>query len=267
MKRRTVSFLLASLLLLFSIAPVLAQSPAVSDQAAVINVGLADEITQYAQLAEDSLGIGLRVMTKHFLGGADVQDYADKALGEMPDNENLVLLVMVIGEESYAAALGSRAKELLGQEKTENLLLNSFRQPFIVQRAYDRALASFILALGEHLQSAAGVRLPQNSLLLDYAGQAVSLPRATNAPSSPVSWLEGILADAENSIKNADRYTQESKQAEEGQGKGMSLFQIALIGFILYKIFGKKKTGRKGCGPLSWIFGTWGVSKFFGWRK
>lgn len=267
MKKRLLPFLFALILSCFSCSSAWAQTTAVDDQAAVIDVSLAGEIAALSKLTEDSLGIGLRVLIKHFLGGADIRTYAEKTLSEMSGNENLVLLVIVIGEESYYAALGSHAREMLGQEKVENLLTTHFRQPYIRDRAYDRALASFLLALSEHIQGAAGIKLPANRLLLDYSGRTASEPSVTSAPSSPVSWLEGILSDAENSVRNADRYVQESRQAEEGQGKGMSWFQIALIGFILYKIFGKKRDGKQGCGPFSWILGTWGVSKIFGWRK
>ncbi len=267
MRKRFIPFLLVLMVFCSFWTFSQAQAAAVDDQAAVIDVNLAGEITELSKLTEDNLGIGLRVLTKHFLGGADVGAFTEKALSGMSGNENLVLLTVIIGEESYHAALGSRAQEMLGREKVENLLTAHFRQPFIRDRAYDRALASFFLALSEQIQSAAGKKLPANKLLLDYAEKTAVRPAVTSAPASPVSWLEGILSDAENSVRNADRYVQETRQAEEGSGKGMSWFQIALIGFVLYKIFGRKKDGRKGCGPFSWILGTWGVSKFFGWRK
>ncbi len=267
MKKRIVPFLLVLMVSCLFWTFSRAQAAAVDDQAAVIDVNLAGEITALSKLSEDNLGIGLRVLTKHFLGGADIRTYAEKTLSEKPGNESLVLLAVIIGEESYHAALGSRTEEMLGREKVENLLTGHFRQPFIRDRAYDRALASFFLALSEHIQSAVGKELPANRLLLDYAERTAVKPAVTSAPASPVSWLEGILSDAENSVRNADRYVQETRQAEEGSGKGMSWFQIALIGFILYKVFGRKRGGKKGCGPFSWILGTWGVSKIFGWRK
>ena len=266
MRKRFIPFLLVLMVFCSFWTFSQAQAAAVDDQAAVIDVNLAGEITELSKLTEDSLGIGLRVLTKHFLGGADVGAYAEKTLSGMPGMRTWCCWTVIIGEKA-SAALGSRAQELLGREKVENLLTAHFRQPFIRDRAYDRALASFFLALSEQIQSAAGKKLPANKLLLDYAEKTAVRPAVTSAPASPVSWLEGILSDAENSVRNADRYVQETRQAEEGSGKGMSWFQIALIGFILYKVFGRKKDGRKGCGPFSWILGTWGVSKFFGWRK
>ena len=80
---------------------------------------------------------------------------------------------------------------------------------------------------------------------------------------------DGFFREREHEIDRAYRYYEEDTRVAKKADNNLSLWQIALIGFVLYKIFGRdSRTGKKrGCGPLGWIFGTWGFSKFFGWRK
>lgn len=254
---------------LFSL-PALAGAPvpAVSDQAAVLDTGLAGEINRVSDQAFRDVGVNYRLVTKHFLGGASIQAVADQALAASGQPADTVLLLVAVGEENYAVSIGSQASRLLGREQAESLLASRFKGLFD-RREYDRAAAVAVLALNDSLYTASGLPVPVSKGLRAYAGQPVAqatvAPEATQRPGS--SWLDSILPDAETSTQNADRYAKDAEVAYEGSGKGMSLFQIALIGFVLFKIFGRRRSGRGGCGPLGWIFGTWGASKFFGWRK
>ncbi|NLE20206.1 MAG: TPM domain-containing protein [Clostridiales bacterium] len=245
-----------------------APSPAVSDQAAVLDTGLAGEINRVSDQAFKDVGVRYRLVTKHFLGGAGIQAVADQALAASGQPEDTILLLVAVGEENYAVSIGGRATAVLGQEQAESLLSSRFKGLFD-RREYDRSAAAAVLAFNDSLYTAKGLPVPAGGGLRSYAGQAAApstpAPEATQRPGT--SWLDSILPDEETSKQNADRYAKDSEVAYEGSGKGMSLFQIALIGFVLYKIFGKRRSGRGGCGPLGWIFGTWGASKFFGWRK
>lgn len=260
-------FLLITVLLLSGLLVVSAQVYDVEDLAEVLHPELVKQISTLNIQLKEELDIQVKVITRHFLGGKNVQAYANQTLESLND-DGLVLLVIVIGEERYAAAIGSKAIELLSSDKAEALLNEYFREPYLKERAYDRALASFLLETGNFLQARTGKRLLPNNLLQEFAGRtAVSQPPASAAPDDGTSWLDSIFEDVQRSVENAVQYDNNAREAAEGQGKGISLFQIALIGFILFKIFGKKRNGRNGCGPLGWIFGTWGLSKFFGWRK
>ena len=268
MNKRAIALLCALMLSLLLFSQASAQTAVVNDAAAVLNTGLTEDISELASLLKEELGVALRVETRHFLGGKGVQAYTDQLLAGMPEPEKVILMVMVIGEEKYAIALGEEAKKLIGEEQAENLLLTWFRAPFVEDRAYDRALSAFLLALSDRLQAEAGVRLPPNALLRGYTGQGTPAPAKTVSPPGPTSWLDGIFPDIGSSIKNADRYQKDAENAlDEDRNGGLSLIQIAIIGFVLYKIFGNKRPGGGGCGPLRWIFGTWGVSKIFGWRR
>jgi uncharacterized membrane protein YgcG len=267
MKKTCCLFLMTAVLLLSGLLNVSAQEYAVEDLAEVLNPELVNQISTLNIQLKEELDIEVKVITRHFLGGKNVQAYANQTLESLND-DGLVLLVIVVGEERYAAAIGSKARELLSSEKAEALLNEYFREPYLKERAYSRALASFLLETGNYLQARTGKHLLPNNLLQEFAGRtAVSQPSAPVASDESVSWLDSIFEDVKRSVENAVQYDNDAREAVEGQGKGISLFQIVLIGFILYKIFGKKRNGRNGCGPLGWIFGTWGLSKFFGWRK
>jgi len=264
--------LLALLMLLAAWLPALGETPAVDDQAEVLPLDMAEEITSYSARMAQELGVPFRLITKHFLGGKNVQQYADQAL-EIGADSRAVVLVMVIGEETYALAIGEQTRPLLSPERAESMLGNTFHEPFVVERDYGRAVAAFLLDLSATLQSRAGKRVADEGKLPSYAGRAISAAPAATAsptayPTGGTSWLDSILEDKTQSEHEAREYETDVREAQEGSGRNLSLFQIALIGFILFKIFGRKKNGGKnGCGPLGWIFGTWGLSKFFGWRK
>ena len=64
------------------------------------------------------------------------------------------------------------------------------------------------------------------------------------------------------------RDPERARQQAEREDRGLSWGSIIVIGLVLSMVFGKKDTRRGcGCGPLGWIFGVFGLSKFFGWRK
>lgn len=275
MNKRLQSLLLAALLFCLPLFVAMAAEPAVNDTAAVLSQRLMVEADQLDTLLHDHLGMGFVVLTKHFLGGADPQAYAQDMLDTHENHENLALLLMVVGEERYALALGEQVKSVLSSEKANSLLSNHFRKAFLVDRDYDQATAGMLLALSQQMQYAKGSSLPTNSYLLSFVGQKAdaqptpSLPaQPTRVPTGIGSWLDSIFVDPEESESYAQQYQQDAEMAYKGLPKGLSLFQIALIGYVLFRIFGRTRDGRrKGCGPLGWIFGTWGASKFFGWRK
>lgn len=264
--KRLCIFLLA-LLMSVLLLPACGQAPGVNDQAGVLSPGLTTETNQLFNLISKHLDINLSVQTRHFLGGQDVQAYTDKLLSQA-DDDSLVVLAMIIGEERYALSLGDKARQFISRDTADNLLSRHFRDAYLTDRAYDKALAVFLLALSEQLQIAKGTNLPANELLYAYTGeQRQQAPQASPVPQKESSWLDSIFADADKASESARQYGEDAQQAQKGKREGLSLFQIAIIGFVLFKIFGKKQPGNKGCGPLGWIFGTWGISKIFGWRR
>jgi uncharacterized membrane protein YgcG len=243
----------------------------VYDTAGVLDADVIADLTRLNGETREKANVSLRVITKHFLGGDQPLAYAQDQLRGYQDSEEVLLLVMVIGEERYAVAMGEKAQEILGAEAVDTLLANSFRQPFL-NRDYSRALADFSIRVARQLQSATGSRISTEGLFMAYVNQTpgpVRTPAPTPVNSSTLveNLLDSFFSKPDTNKSNAKLYEAQAKAAKQEDRGGLSFFQIALIGFVLYKIFGGRKDGRKGCGPLGWIFGTWGVSKFFGWRR
>jgi|LSQX01.2.fsa_nt_gb hypothetical protein len=274
MMKRLMSIALALFLLcgitLSAGASSTAFNKAVDDLAEVLHPDLVKEISDFSGLLKQTYNMPVYIITKDFLGGKDVYAFARDTLANQAASgrPEVLVLALIIGEERYAAAMAESQQDALSLDKVEGILNDTFRTPYLKDRDYNRALAAFLLELADTLEARTGRSLPPQNLLRGFAGLTpVSLPSATAKPNPGTSWLDSIFEDSQRAEETATRYEEDAQAARENKGKGISLFQIALIGFILYKIFGKKRNGRKGCGPLGWIFGTWGLSRFFGWRK
>ena len=250
-------FILLLAICLAALPALAAPAPVVSDAAGVLDTGLVDGIQTLNKETEQKLDIRLRILTRHFLGGAQASAFAEETrqLSENPDQT--ILLVMVIGEERYALSMGKAPEELLGRDAVNNLLASAFRVPYLA-RDYDGALKAFMAGLVTRMQSASGETLDTTGLFAQARPEPQPLPK-----QDP---LDSFFREWDKSADDARRYEEET--GDPGRG-GLSVWQIALIGFILYKLFGtSRRTGkRRGCGPLGWIFGAWGISKFFGFRK
>lgn len=255
--KKTLSLLLAALLLAAPFAALAEDDPAVSDTAGVLDDALAADIQSLDRQISSHLNLRLRVITKHFLGGAQASAFAEEARQSSGDPDNTILLVMVIGEERYAASIGESARKAISPDTMNNLLASAFRQPFL-NRDYNGALSALTAQVAGQLQKASPEAFDTGAFK----------PEATKAPAFTRSPLDGFFREPDRDLDNARRYQEEVEDVQEGRG-GLSMWQIALIGFILFKLFGgNRRTGKKsGCGPLGWILGAWGISKFFGFRK
>ena len=253
--------------------PVLALDNPVDDLAGVFSTEFVSDLSRYAQLMQEKLGIPFSVITRHFLGGKNIQTYANQTLESLPESGKAILLVLIIGEESYAVAIGEETRPFLSLEKAEAILNDHFRVPYLNDRAYEKAAAAFALKAGSYLEGRKDVRMNAASLLSRYAqGAAGEIILPTIQPNNSEDFFGSIFENVITSREDARRYDKDARDAGDDSEKGLSLFQIALIGFVLYKILGRgnrknNKNRRNGCGPLGWIFGAWGISKFFGWRR
>lgn len=276
MRRIRTLFLLAFVcsLLAGGVVAALAQevSP-VRDSAGVLSLATQEDARALIQQVEDRTGVQLLVETRHFLGGSDAQSYAQRLLSEAKAPDDSLLLLMVIGEESYALAAGADADRLLNREARDSLLSTSFRSPYLA-RDYDRALATLLTRAGDQLAAAAGVPLQRDDLF-EGLDQQITVPQA--ATPTPQRKLRRIdLTQFDNSIiTDPISPTQDPTSARERarrQETGLSFGSVVVIGFVLYLVFGRKgrQDGRGrgcGCGPLGWIVGALGLSRLFGWRK
>ena len=122
--KRWIAGLLALMLLLPSAALAVsypAQRGAVNDDAGVLSEQTAADIGQLNTAAR-SADISFVVATRHFLGGADAQAYCDGLFEAWKLDRKTVLVLLVIGEERYAVAVGQGVRDMIGQEQINSLL-------------------------------------------------------------------------------------------------------------------------------------------------
>ncbi len=241
----------------------------VRDSAGVLSLSTQEDARALIGQVEARTDIQLLVETRHFLGGNDAQTYAQRLLSEAKAPEDSLLLLMVIGEESYALAAGSNADRLLNREARDSLLSSSFRSYYLA-RDYDRALAAFLTRAGDQLAAAAGMPLQRDDLFEELDQTATTPPGATAAPERKLRRID--LTEFDNSIiTDPISPTQDPTSARERarrQETGLSFGSVVVIGFVLYLVLGRKGgKGGCGCGPLGWILGALGLSRLFGWRK
>ena len=159
----------------------------VADVADVLSQDAAADLKTLSERLNDLTGGHIYVLTRHFLGGADAQNYAQKVfeiwnLGSMD-----ALLLLVIGEESYALALGAGAKAALPAETQTGLLASQLRTPFL-SRQYDAAVGNFAVALGQALAKNTGETLNVRGLFGNAAAPSTPRPH-----SSSQNW-QGMFA-------------------------------------------------------------------------
>jgi len=259
--------LLAVFILLVSFSAMAQDMPTVRDSAAVLGAATLKDARTLGNLLKQSTGITLAVETRHFLGGAEVSAYAQRLLDEADDPAKTLLLLIVIGEESYALAAGSEAGKLLNAAARETLLSTQFRSPFLA-RDYDHAVSAFLSRTADQLAVAMGRSLDQEGL---FGQVKASTPAPTAAPQSTGPYKRISIFDLNSILGEQLKPTDvPQKQAQnDNDDKGLSIGSIVLIGMVLSMIFGKKSRARGGCGcgPLGWIAGVFGASKIFGWRR
>ncbi|HSK67984.1 MAG TPA: hypothetical protein VLA21_01850 [Candidatus Limnocylindria bacterium] len=246
-------------------APRFAQT--VSDTADVLDAQLVTDLHAFSEEILAKAGIELKVLTRHFLGGAQAPAYARDVLASYPESTRTLLVVLVVGEETYASALGATAANVVSAETVDTLLAGSFRAPYLA-RDYSRALAAFALRLARQIQTNTGARINTSGMFAAYSetAAATTAPQAPQATRRPMQdWLDeldSIFRVPSENAGNAERYQERTRQAEERGGDGLGFIPIIVIGYVLFRIFGRR-AGRGGCGPLGWIFGTWGASRIF----
>ncbi|MGI6690896.1 MAG: TPM domain-containing protein [Christensenellales bacterium] len=258
--------LLAAFLLLTMAAGAYAAQPSVQDSALVLSEETARDIAELSRRLDKAAGIKAAVMTRHFLDGAAVAQYAGQALAQSEDSDNTILLLMVIGEERYAAVAGSQVQPYLEQSTLDSLLSTQFRTPFMA-RDYDEAAASFLLTAARVIANGAGERLSADGLFGALEQPATQIP--ASRPLFGADWLHDIIGeiglDSER-FPGSDNAVRRSVEGDTGWNAGKVIF----TGLVLYFLFGRKKGkrgARRGCGPLGWIIGLFGFTKIFGFRK
>ena len=207
----------------------------VADMAGVLGEQTIEDLKTLAERAE-SQGLGkLYVHTRHFLGGADAAEYAQRVFEGWSLQENDALLLLVIGEESYALALGSAARVFLPAESQTSLLANHFRSAYL-ERKYDQATADLAVSLEQMTARSLGQTLDVSGLF----GRAAI--QSTPQPQSIDSIWQGMFAqdDYQEDPWNWDN----EWEYEETHINWRGIFIWALVIYFLF-FRRKKRAGRR----------------------
>ena len=237
----------------------MAETAAIRDGAAILSAGTRADATKLSRMVEEKTGLHMAVDIRHFLGGAEAGAYARRLLSELPDPDDSLLLLVVVGEESYALAAGTQADKLLGKDIRDTLLSKNFRASFL-NRQYDQAVGGFMLSAAEELGKTTGDRLDLRGLFGYTAPQATQAPRESVNVTNILDFMLG-----EKVSPAADASVKKARADREDQGLGLG--SIIIIGLVLSSVFGKKNRKGRRIGPFGWILGVFGISRLFGWRR
>ena len=188
--KRWIAWLLALMLLLPAAALAVsypAQRGAVNDDAGVLSEQTAADIEQLNTAAR-SADISFVVATRHFLGDADAQTYCDGLFEAWKLDQKTVLVLLVIGEERYAVAVGQGVRDMIGQEQINSLLAAKLRAPYLNDRNYDGAVGDFLLALTAQAAKSRGVTVKISGLFGSAQESASVTQPAVSDQTNDSSW-------------------------------------------------------------------------------
>ena len=205
---------------------------AVNDDAAV----LSDSVAADVDALNGRSSAQFTVVTRHFLGGADAQTYCDGLFDAWGLGDHDFLLLLVIGEERYAVAMGAQIKKnALSSEQLNTLFSAKLRQPFIQDRDYDGAVGSFLLAAASQIARAEGNTL--NTAGLFGTSQSAASNTASNSAGS--SWFDSWTSNGWSAFFSDDDLNGSESGSQNYQysgGSGFSTGKLILIIFILFII-------------------------------
>lgn len=231
---------------------------AVNDDAAVLSDATAQDIDTLNSRGD----VRFTVVTRHFLGGMDAQAYCDGLFDAWKLGGDDILLLLVIGEERYAATVGgSIAGKYISTEQLNSIFSAKLRQPFIQKRDYDGAVGAFLLEAAARVAQAQGKTLNTAGLFgTEQTGTASGAATTDNSSwSSFTSWTGDLWSSFFSNDELNDASSQNySENYDYDNDSGFSVKRLVLIAVVLYIILrGRKKQGKSGLGILGW--GTVGL--------
>lgn len=234
--RRIIALCLAlSLLFLCLPAQGETQYPAcmgtVTDLANVLGEEIVRDLDTLSQRLRDAADTGFYIVTRHFLGGQDVKAYADGLFQSWGLSGSDALLLLVIGEESYALSLGAEVKSLLPDETQISLLGTHLRGAYL-NRDYDGALADFCLTFTEAVAKGKNVSVSAAGLLGREALRSTPAPGGINQ-----LWM--------SMFGEKDMGEEEYHFEWEAEDDGISLRTIMIWALVIYFLFFRKKKKKK----------------------
>ena len=225
---------------------------AVNDDAAV----LSDSTSKDIETLNERSDAQFTVITRHFLGGADAQEYCDALFQAWNLSSNDLLLLLVIGEERYAVSMGDVLQlSALSPEQLNSLLSAKIRQPFIQERDYDGAVGGFLLAAATQIARAYGDTLNTSGL---FGTTHQEQQNASGASAQSGSWFSSWNSTgwgnffSDNDL-NLYGQNQGDISYEYDEDNGFSMGRLIFIGIVLlFIIRSRRRKGKSGLGAAGW---------------
>ena len=213
----------------------------VADLAGVLGEQTISDMETLNTRLDTAAGGKLYILTRHFLGGVNASNYAKKVFDVWGLDKNDALLLMVIGEETSAIALGSAAEKAVPNDTQISLLANHFRTPFLA-RKYDEALADVTVQLGQTLAKAKNQTLDVTGLFGQTAIQSTPQPQTTD------DWWYGMFArdDYDARENDNDRYWQDWQNEWRYEETRINWRSVIIWGLVIYFLFFRRRRRRKG---------------------
>ena len=212
-----------------------------ADLAAVLGEQTISDLETLNSRLNTAVGGQVYVLTRHFLGGVNASNYAKKVFDVWGLGDNDALLLMVIGEETYALALGSDAEKALPNDTQISLLANHFRTAFL-DRRYDEALADTAAQLGQSLAKAKNKTLDVTGLFGQAAIQSTPQPQTTD------DWWYGMFAqDDYDAREDSDnKFWKDWQNQWNSEETRINWRSVIIWGLVIYFLFFRKKRRRRG---------------------
>lgn len=176
------------------------------------------------------------VVTRHFLGGADAQDYCDNLYKAWNLEGNDLLLLLVIGEERYAVTAGIEVTSSLASDGINNLLSSKLRKPFIQDRDYDEAVGAFILGTANQVARNNGTILTTAGLFgTETQTQSSSSSTGSNLFTTTLTgnWWNSFFSNGQVEEYEYTQPTSYTLYESDGGSSGFSFGKMIIIALVV----------------------------------
>ena len=244
---RILAFVLALALCLSLAYPAFAETKypprpqgTVADLAAVLGESVIEEMETLSSRLNTLTGGKIYVLTRHFLGGVNAGSYANKVFDVWGLGSNDALVLMVIGEETYALALGTEAEKAMPNDTQISLLANHFRAPFLA-RQYDAALSELAVNLSQSLSKGKNQTLDVTGLFGQNVIQSTPQPQTTD------DWWYGMFAqDDYDARENSDnKFWKDWQNQWNYEETRINWRSVIIWGLVIYFLFFRRKHRRR----------------------
>ena len=204
-----------------------------TDAAAVLSRATTDDLRTFNDRLSKLDGLNLYVATVDFLDGMAGQTYVNNLFQRWSLNNDDVLLLMAVGEDSYFFDMGSSVR--VSDSVLTKLLVTHFETPFLAQR-YDDAIAALIPVFAEEAGKAYSK---------DVSAAGLFGTEAASAPAT-AAWWENTFNTNHGSAATIDveRIFDEASE-RTGKREGISMGTIFVVVFLVWFIFGRKNRRRR----------------------